>query len=117
VSDIASNVIRKVPETKDWLIDGPGKSQMELAKIQRILRLVSADYQETDVVSEFKLLHDLSEHPAFMLPDSPVEVQLGVLAIMRAKARASYAAESNPAVVTLWQRYGEKFVEKILHND
>jgi len=116
VNEIAKNVVNKAPETKDWLMDGPGRSQMEFARIFHKLgrggTLVVGEQVEITPVKG-----SLLDHPAFMITDAPSPTQRIALGVTYAKARILHAFESNERVVTLWQRMGEKHVDKIVHNE
>ncbi len=116
VHEAAQNIAAQAPEMTDWLMDGPGQSQVELARIlQQLSRWGSLALGNLVTVTPTK--GKLRQHPAFMIPDEKILTQEAVLALTYAKARIIHWYESVPLFVKLWQKMGEKRVQKIIHNE
>lgn len=116
--EMATNIAKKAPETRDWIADGPGQSQLDLARIHNQLGN-NGKQIITPVATIDGLRGNLREHPAFMIPDAPLSVQLTVLGITRLEAVLDNLIESNPRFVHFWQRriMNAKSIAKITHND
>lgn len=115
VAAMSDAIITKDPTMRDWMIDGPGNSQMEFARIlQRLSRpgeLAVGQHLTVTPVSG-----NLSSHTAFMLPDSLEAIRRTVLDISYAKARGTRFFEQQDWIVTLWQRHMEGRVDSLVHN-
>ena len=115
---MASNIAQKNPGVRDWIMDGPGRSQMELARILNQLgnkgRLVSTPVAEVGGIEG-----DLTAHPAYMIGNLPPHIQGIVMGITRTIAVADNWFESSPKRVDFWQRriMSLKQVTSIIHND
>lgn len=119
VQEMAKSIFAKAPETVDWIVDGPGSSQFELARVFHTLRepaSAPARLMVGDSLEVTALGSDITEHPSFMFRDASPQLQLGVMLLAWTKSRALHKAESYPKVVTLFQKYGEGRVGTILHN-
>lgn len=119
VEQMATTVFDADPEVIDWIVDGPGKEQLELARILHTLRQTKENPQPLIVGGRLRVKPvpgDLRNHPAFMLHRAHNSTQRAALALARAKSRALGAAESNPTVVTLFQRYGERRLGTVVNN-
>ncbi len=116
VAAIADSVLEKMPDAWEWLEYGPGREQMFLARIlQTISRGGSLAVGQSLVINPVRF--DLRLHHQFMIADHPEAVQSAVLAATAVKAKAVHKAGSSDRLVTLWQRFGEKRVSGIIHND
>jgi hypothetical protein len=116
INALVKNILNKSPAMLDWIMDGPGESQIELAKIFQTLRSSgSLAVGEAIVIDPYT--ESLRTHRGFMIPEAPAAVQSTVMGTTYAKSRALFAVESNPRVVTFWQRVGEKRAGKITHNE
>lgn len=116
---IARTIVDKDPDTLDWIIDGPGRTQFSLARVLHTLRepkdnprvLLIGD----DLIID-PLLGELNEHPAFMFQDAEPRLQSKILNVAKLKSRGLHYAESIDPVVTTFQRYVEPRISGILHN-
>lgn len=108
---IAYNVLRD-PDCREWLLDGPGKSQFELASMMRSLA-GRGDQPLKHVRTSMPnySLAELADHPAFMYRESlPTVLRRSVIGMAAMKASGVYIVEQNEQLVSTWQQYG---VEKI----
>ncbi|HVV66576.1 MAG TPA: hypothetical protein VHB72_00700 [Candidatus Saccharimonadales bacterium] len=120
IQGVAANIFGKAPELIDWTLDGPGQSQLELGKVLHTLR-EPANHAGILVVGGAIELHplpirSLMDHPAFMLHEYDTRTQEHILAISKVKAMALHEAESQEAIVTLFQRYAERMLGTIIKN-
>lgn len=116
VSTIADALFKQAPDMRDWLMDGPGYEQVELARVlQKLSRKGSLAVGSTLEITPVP--ESLREHSAFMLSDAAPATQAAVLLASYAKARGLRTFESQEKIVTIWQRLGEKRVKKTIHND
>jgi hypothetical protein len=119
VQTMARMIFSKAPETVDWIIDGPGASQFELARILHTLRepvdnpqtLVLGDKLVIDILNE-----DLTEHPAFLYKDADSDLKQKVMRLAKLKSRVIHTVERNELFVQNWQQYVEPRIKSILHN-
>ena len=106
----ASNTFNHAPEIKDWLVDGPGRSQLELAKVLASLN-VSAGKQITlvDGIDISTYSHNqIVEHDTFMVPElTPNERQLAI-GLATIKAYAVTRLESSPRMISLFHHFLER---------
>lgn len=120
IQSVAANVFGKAPELIEWTVDGPGQSQLELGKVLHSLREPARRAGILVVGGTLHLhplpAHSLIDHPAFMLHEYDIRTQRRILAISRAKAMTLHKAESQEAVVTLFQRYAEQMLGTIVKN-
>jgi hypothetical protein len=121
IDKVATAVLAKCPETLDWIIDGPGSSQFELARILHTLREPKYAPRPLKLASDKLVVRALRygsipEHEAFLLRDNDNTTQGLSIRLSSLKARGLHLSESNPRIVSLWQRYGEDHVKSILHN-
>jgi len=112
---LSNNVLQNAPEIKDWVMDGPGRSQVELARVLWSLRSLGAM-----AIGDHLLIkacrENLEEHRFFMFPKAMPIIKSGILDLTKMKARGVHFSESSPAVVTLWQRHAEKHAGKLVKN-
>lgn len=118
LNEMAGKIAQKAPQIRDWIADGPGNSQLELARINNQLGNFGRKISTPAVTIE-RLRGNLREHPAFMVADAPLSTQLAVLGITRLEATLDNLVESSPKFVDFWQRriMNAKRVAKIIHND
>lgn len=121
VQKIATKVFSDSPDIADWISCGPGSSQFELARVLHSLREPSGDPQDLvlgETLSISPYPHAiLRDHGAFLLDNWMAGRTRNVFAIARAKSRALRTAESNPKLVTMWQRFGEQKADVLIKNN
>jgi hypothetical protein len=108
---IAYNVLRD-PSCREWLLDGLGKSQFELASVMRsLVGRGDQPLKHVRIPMPNYSLVELADHPAFMYRESlPTLARRAVIGMAAMKASGVYVAEQNEQLVSAWQQYG---VEKI----
>ncbi len=114
----AHNIFTNEPEMREWLIDGPGKSQLELSTIiaslrrpnRRNLKLISD--LKIDTYSDAELL----EHDNFLRPDLSRPEKMGALALARLKVGVIKPFEDMDGFVAWWQRHMEQRAAAIVKN-
>lgn len=120
VNDMVQRVSGAYPEVIDWIVDGPGADQLELARILHTLREPDDNPQTLVVGDRITLkpypLAELLDNPAFMLRDVRPRTQERAVTLAHTKGRVLHAVESNPRVVTLWQRFAEQRAGSIVNN-
>ncbi len=106
------------PEIKEWLIDGPGKSQLELATVIASLKrhvkksLSLVDGVDVTLYSSEELIH----HESYMLKELDIADRRRTLAVASFKANALHFFESHPSMVGLWRRFAERHAALITKN-
>jgi hypothetical protein len=120
VQKMATAVFGRAPEIVDWIVDGPGEKQFELAQIFHTLRESKRHPRDLRIGGQLTVsplpLAELSEHRAFMFPDADPRTIRNLLSIARRKSRLLHLAESNPRVVTTFQRMVEPAIGSLVHN-
>lgn len=120
LEEMGQAIFAKAPEVVDWIIDGPGKEQFELARVLHTLResrrnpksltvggkLVVGSYDHTS----------LAEHPAFLLRDADETTQRRAIALARLKSRGLHTGENMQFLTGPFQKYVEPRIKGILHN-
>ena len=108
---IAYNVLRD-PSCREWLLDGLGKSQFELASVMRsLVGRGDQPLKHVRIPMPNYSLVELADHPAFMYRESlPTLARRAVIGMAAMKASGVDVAEQNEQLVSAWQQYG---VEKI----
>ncbi len=120
IEQMGAAIFAKSPAQVDWIVDGPGKSQFEMARILHTLREPRHDPQVLNVggrlaVSAFSF-SELTQHPAFMLDSASNTTQEAVIRLAEAKSRLLHSAESVSFLVTAFQKYVEPRITSIIHN-
>ncbi len=120
VEEMASVVFEKQPEVADWIADGPGSSQLELARILQGLHQPHWGQEALVLGNKITISpytkSELLDHDGFMLSDATSDVQINALRLARAKARALHTFENNPRIVKLWQRFVESHADSLVKN-
>lgn len=119
VGNLIANLEEKAPELIDWMVDGPGKSQVELATVLHSLRESRKRPQPLRIGKTYT--HDVFTDEEIInmdvfLGDQPEIVRRRAVAISRAKARPVYLGESNETVVKVWQKFVEGRIGGFLKN-
>ena len=112
----ARNVQQAWPDLTDWAMDGPGRSQMELARILYSLRGRGADAMALGgalVVGRYSP-STLAKYAQPMA--SPHFSAKALVRLTRQKANILRTAERQGWVVTLYQRYAEPLLAPIVKN-
>ncbi|MDO4774060.1 MAG: hypothetical protein Q4A37_02970 [Candidatus Saccharibacteria bacterium] len=107
---MSSTLKDKAPEAIAWCVDGPGRSQLELAKLihaagvgmEPLQRLLPAELSPLAVAP--------GRHEYCMLRETPKRVQQLALGMFATKAHVLRAAESSSLVTGIWQRFFERGV-------
>lgn len=122
VQAMATNVFTKAPELIDWIVDGPGRSELELGRLLHSLQ-GPANYAQAETLTiagavELKPLpiRSLMEHQAFMMHHADSKTQENILAWARLKSMVLRKAESYEQVVSLYQKYAERIFDGINKN-
>jgi hypothetical protein len=118
VDALTANVLSKAPELAAWIQDGPGHSQIELARILQTLRrgfgaepLIVGDKITVTPYS----LRELARHPGQLEGRRPALAAVARF-VSRAKARGLHSIESQRRVVTFFQRYVERHAGGVITN-
>ena len=119
---MATAIFGKAPDTVDWIVDGPGREQFELAQILHTLREPKRHPRTLTIGDKLELraldYDTLREHPAFLLRDEDYVTQRRALRLARAKSRTLHTAEARLSfLVGPFQKYIEPRIKTILHND
>lgn len=119
---MAGAIFGKAPDTVEWIIDGPGREQFELARVLHTLREPKRRPRTLTIGDKLELraldYDALREHPAFLLRDEDETTQLKALRLARMKARLLHTAEARLSfLVGPFQKYVEPRIKTILHND
>lgn len=123
VQEMARHVFAKSPQMVEYAIDGPLKSQIELAGIFQTLRWANSrprSKRNLDVGGALEIragsVRALREHDAFMLRDADRDIQDAALALAIIKARVVGTGESFEKIVEIYQRFAEKPLDFITKN-
>jgi hypothetical protein len=106
----AINTFNHSPEIHDWLVNGPGKSQFELAKVLASLNTpAEKKIPLIDGIDISTYSHrQIAEHETFMVPElTPSERQLAI-GIASIKAYAVTRLESSPQMISLFHHFLER---------
>ncbi|OGL31265.1 hypothetical protein A3F37_02760 [Candidatus Saccharibacteria bacterium RIFCSPHIGHO2_12_FULL_41_12] len=120
VNKIATNVFDKFPEALEWIEEGPGKSQLEFARILHTLS--TSAWSEEPLILGGKLRIDplplgkLASHDYFLLKDRPEKTQQRALNAARAKSRTIKFGEQFDPLVAIWRKYFERYADVFTHN-
>ena len=120
IGRVADNVFAKAPEMRDWLLDGPGRSQIELAQaISSIKRVPGLPTGRLKIGSSIDLppyRGSFDEHPAFVMGDSAWALRRAAMGVKRSQAVAMRGAEYCGPLISLWPVIGEPLVQGIIKN-
>lgn len=121
VQKMGKSIFEKSPEFLDWIMDGPGKSQFDFARVLHTLRESRQNPRDLLIGDRLNLralpYHDLPDHPSFMLSGRDLKTQRIALELAKLKARGLHMAESMPYAVTFFQKYIEPKISNIIHNN
>ncbi len=119
VQQLVENLEQKAPELIDWMIEGPGKSQVELATVLHSIREPRDNPRSFTIGQKFERAtmtdKEILQSDVF-LGEQNEAVRRAILAMSRAKGRTVYQYESNPKLVKFWQEKVEPRIGAILKN-
>jgi hypothetical protein len=119
VGKLADNVLRS-PEMLEWIMDGPGRSTFELARILHTLRESRSRPKVLEVGEHLKIepldLSRLDKSKYFMYGSMGSFASRSLVQAAHLKGRALHIAESQQRIVTWWQSKMERRVGGIVHN-
>lgn len=102
--EAARMVFAKNPEIKEWLLDGPGRSQFDLSHAFTSMRQQNAPVVE--VVEGIELptisLDEMIDGPLMIAPDARRSLREQAVKFAALKSRAAFAIESNKHIVKLF---------------
>ncbi len=108
----------KVPQLKEWAIDGPGREQAILGYLLRSLTPRKDHSDPLGMGMGVPLTpQQLIEQSAFMYPELDKVVQRTVLGMAMFKASGLSLFESNATIVSLWQSHGESHLDSVVKNN
>jgi len=107
VKETAASILTKAPELRDWAMEGPGASQLDLCLLLRSLtpKKEHPDYFRAN--RRVQTLSELADSEYFMLPDLEVNARRRLVATVAFKANILSFFESNKTLVSLFQKYIE----------
>lgn len=121
VETMAGRVLAQNPEIGEWIRDGPGRHQLDLAGLILSLRRRRTDLPIVRIGDQLEVdlydLEHLAKHPGFMADQLGPSGRRAIVELARAKARIVGRFEQQPAVVTFWQNHIERRLRAIVHNE
>lgn len=117
-AEIVTTVEKKAPELMDWIIDGPGASQLQLARALHSVREPRKDAAPLTLGEhQFYVMQDdeLMEGD-ILTTDLPDDMRRIALNASRAKARTVHTYESHARLVTFWQQHVEAHIDSVIKN-
>lgn len=119
ISKMSDVIFSKAPELRPWALDGPGSEQFELGLL---LQALTPNKQHPDYFKSGRPIpafDTLAENKAFMFPDLNQRQKNHILIEAVIKARILSLAESNPELVSYFQKFLERIsiVKSIVNND
>lgn len=109
VRELAQNLFKKYPELTEWLHDGPGRTQLDLANVLHSLRAPrhrSPIYLGGNLSVTAVPFEDVIEHPSNMYSGNPNEAKLHArIAVL--KSRVLHLFEGQERIVAPYQKYAE----------
>ncbi len=119
VEKLSCNIIGKAPEVLDWVVDGPGQSQIEFARILHSLGNSSAPERRLRLAGHIDIAtysaQELRDHEAFM-PGADDPNANSILRAAQIKSKVVGFFEKHDQVVTMWQKYVEPRIDIITKN-
>lgn len=111
----APNVFTQSPEQREWLIDGPGKNQVELSAVLQSLHRRGRDKVEILPSTERKLYshHELTQHEFFAANQLSYLERRAVLIGSLGKSVATMFIETHPQLKALFRQYAEEAVVRL----
>lgn len=120
VDALTRNIADKAPALIDWMTDGPGASQLDLARILLTLRQGRTDGKELRVgglltIKPYKL-RELGRHQAFMFAGQ-THLLRGFVEIKHGISHGLHTVEANQRIVSLFQKYIEPNIQSLVKNE
>jgi len=118
VENMAAIVFEKAPELREWAIKGPGSDQFKLGTIIRSLNpnRPAVNLFGTDYYDRTLTISELAEHETFMLKELGHEQKCRIVGLAALKAQSLSFFESNPTIVTVFQKFLERNLDSIVNN-
>jgi len=115
---IAHSMLEIAPEMREWIMDGPGASQLELSRLIASLHTPGqANYPLVDGITVNTLTHkQLRDSEHFMVPAMPGLLRYEAVAMAAFKSRRLRWFEKHDWIVTKWHQYGEPRAAAIVKN-
>ncbi len=121
VETMAENVLGRYPEIKAWILDGPGRTTFELARVLQTLREPRGSAQTLRLGGQLTIapyeLAELHQHPSFMALQPSRRTQRLLVEAAHLKARMLGRFEADEAIVGFWQKHVEDRIGRIVHNE
>lgn len=112
MNEAAPMVLAKSPEIREWLLDGPGRSQFDLSHAFTSLHRQEASTVE--IVEGIELptlsLDEMIDGPLMIAPDSPRFLREQAVKFASLKSRVAFAIESNEHIVKF---FNDERVERL----
>jgi hypothetical protein len=119
IQELATNVFSSTPELLDWIVDGPGSSQFDFARVLQTLREPKKHGKALSIGGKLEVQpyspDQIREHPAMLIKDSD-GLDAFAIEISRAKARGTHFFERQEWIVTAYQKYAEPRLGFIVGN-
>jgi hypothetical protein len=119
VHNLTANVAAKAREIIDWITDGDGQEQLELARILHTLRESDNTSRAINVGGVLKVdaydLGSLKRREDLAISSRPI-LREGLVDIEHAISQLLFFAEKRPRTVTAWQKHVEPHIKLILGN-
>jgi hypothetical protein len=124
VNQLTNNIAIVAPWIPEWIVDGPGKSQMELARILQSLRKPESRRKALYIGGDAGGIlvqpidpKTLIDHPNSMVRDQSSTMQHTVLKTTGAKSKIVHIGESQQRLVSYWIENIEPLIGKIVKNE
>jgi hypothetical protein len=114
IDTMATSVLQKAPELRDWAVDGPGAKQLGLGLLLRSLTPNHAHVDYFGTGRPIVPLSDLADNEMFMLPNRSDEEKRLMIAETALKAKLISYFESKQAFVSWWQNHIEQKIDAIV---
>lgn len=121
VDAMTENVLTRYPEVGSWIRDGPGRDQLDFARILHTLRAPRRGADTLRLGTQLEIepypLSALQEHPGFMAAQRGRTTRRMIIEISHLKSWLLGSFEANPAIVGFWRKHIEDRVGGIIHNE
>ncbi|MEM9608374.1 MAG: hypothetical protein AAGA99_13190 [Actinomycetota bacterium] len=121
VEAMADRVLARNPAVGEWINDGPGRDQLDLAGLLLTLRRRRTDAPVARIGHHLEVVlrdpRELEKHPGFMADHLGPNGRRAVIQLARAKSRVVGGFESHQTVITFWQHHIERRLRGVVHNE
>ena len=121
VETMTENVLTRYPAVKAWMLDGPGRTTIHLARLLHTLRGPRHRAHPLVLGTQLQITPyrpaELGQHPGFMNPEMSPGAKGLVIGASHLKSSLLGRVEANTAIVRLWRSHVEERVGRIIHND